>query len=1038
MSKTTRRALLASALALEMCGLSLLAQNPAPAPAGAAVAPGAANVLPADPQAPAAAGRGGRGGGGRGAAAGAGAAAAVAGGPAGAGAAVGTNPNPAQGNEDADFSPRDPILPKTPAEQAKMFKLPPGYRMELVASDPDIQQPSLIEFDGNGRMYVGEMRTYMLDSVATDEFEPRNRVSRWESTKGDGVFDKHTVFVDNIAPPRNVLPLDKDRILVNVSHDDNLYLFTDTDGDGVADKKEVFYTGVGLGRDGNIEHEQSGFLWAMDNWIYSTYNAFRFRWTPTGFLKEPIPASGGSWGLSMDDDGKTWNVNPGGEIGPVAFQIPVQYGVHDLPEGMEPDFQIPWGVVGIYDQQGGMRRARVPLGTLNHFTATTGPDIFRGTALPEDLHGDLFFTEPVGRVVRRTKIVKTEGITQLRNAYPGTEFIVGTDPLFRPVNVKTGPDGALYIVDMYHGIIQESQWSRPGTYLHARVEQLGLEKVVGLGRIWRVRYDGIPAHNTADVTVAGKPGIPLNLNQPHLYDETPAQLVAHLTDPNGLWRDNAQRILVLKQDKSVVPALTAMVKSSDNLVARFHALWTLEGLNAMPASLVHEQLKDPNPRMRIQAIRASETLFKAGDRSFEADYRAMMKDSDTDVAIQAMLTGNILKLKDIATAAKDLLPKNDTDPKPAKGIVEFATWIGNGAPSGGRGGGAVAVATTPEQQDLITKGTATFTSLCFECHGSDGRGAPMPDGPAGATLAPPLAGSPRVQGHRDYVIKALLNGVTGPIDGKTYAGVMIPMASMSDDTIAGIASYIRNSLGNTAGYVTVADVARVRAANTRTTPWTVAELQASLPAQLELQPTWKTSTSATTASNTQNAFNLTGWTLPPAAVTSNEPQWLQVELPAAVNLTEVTFNSGGGRGGAGGGGRGGAGGAAFGGGRAGGGAAGGPAGAAAGAAPAGAPAAVPAVLPAANAAAPAAGPGGAAAAPAAPAAPAPVRQFGVQVSLDGTTWTTPVVQARTEGTLTMIAFKPTQAKFVRVTTTQPDGANIAWAVTNLKLLQAGR
>ena len=668
---STRRALLAAALTLELGALSLSAQ----APAGGGIAPGAAGVLPGG--AAAAPAGGARGGAGAGAAAAAGRGAA--GGGRGGAAAV-----PGGSAADADFTARDPIKAKTPAEQAKTFVVPPGYRMELVASDPDIQQPSFIEFDGNGRMYVGEMRTYMLDASGTGEYESHNRISRFESTKGDGVYDKHTVFIDNIAPPRNVLPLDKNRVLVNETHSDNLDLYTDTDGDGVADKKETVFTGVGLGRDGNIEHEQSGFIWSMDNWIYSTYNTFRFRWSPTGgFLKEPIPASGGSWGISMDDDGKTWNVNPGGEIGPVAFQIPVQYGVHDLPEGMETDFQIPWPLVGIYDQQGGMGRARTPIGTLNHFTATTGPDIFRGTALPDDLKGDLLFTEPVGRLIRRTKIVKTEGITTLKNVYPNTEFILGTDPLFRPVNLKTGPDGSLYVVDMYHGIIQDTQWSRPGTYLYERVVQLGLEQHINMGRIWRLRYDGIKAYTSAGATIAGKPAIPLNLTQPKMYDETPAQLVAHLTDPNGWWRDNAQRILVLKQDKSVVGALTEMVKSSDNLLARFHALWTLEGLNAMPVALVREQMKDPNPRMRIQAIRASETLYKAGERSLETEYRAMMKDPDTDVAIQAMLTGNVLKLKDIAQAAKDLLPKNETDPKPAKGIVEFATWIGNGAPGGG-------------------------------------------------------------------------------------------------------------------------------------------------------------------------------------------------------------------------------------------------------------------------------------------------------------------------------------------------------------------
>ena len=136
-----------------------------------------------------------------------------------------------------------------------------------------------------------------------------------------------------------------------------------------------------------------------------------------------------------------------------------------------------------------------------------------------------------------------------------------------------------------------------------------MERHTGRGRIYRLRHSGFERGAT-----------------PRMLEESPAQWVQHLSHPNGWWRDNAQRILVLKQDKSVVGALTEMVKSSDNLLARFHALWTLEGLNAMPVALVREQMKDPNPRMRIQAIRASETLYKAGERSLETEYRAMMKD----------------------------------------------------------------------------------------------------------------------------------------------------------------------------------------------------------------------------------------------------------------------------------------------------------------------------------------------------------------------------------------------------------------------------
>ena len=129
--------------------------------------------------------------------------------------------------------------------------------------------------------------------------------------------------------------------------------------------------------------------------------------------------------------------------------------------------------------------------------------------------------------------MKTEGLTQLRNVYPLSEFIRSTDPLFRPVDMTTAPDGTMYITDMYRGIIQESQWSGPGTYLRRRIEQYGLDKVVRHGRIWRLTYEGM-ARDT---------------RQPRMHGETSAQLVAHFNHPNGWWRDTAQQLLVLRQDK---------------------------------------------------------------------------------------------------------------------------------------------------------------------------------------------------------------------------------------------------------------------------------------------------------------------------------------------------------------------------------------------------------------------------------------------------------------------------------------------------------
>ena len=230
--------------------------------------------------------------------------------PAGVGAGGGRG---AQTNENTDFTTKTPYKARTPAEEAAGFIMPPGYRMELVAADPDIISPTNIEFDGNGRMYVAEMISYMMDASATREHDPISRISRWESTKGDGHYDKHTVFVDHVVAPRMILPLQDGVILTSETDSDDLVKWSDTNGDGVADKREVVFTGIGQSGDANIEHQKAGLLWNMDNWIYTTYNPFRIRWTPSGFLREPTGANGGQWGLASDDDGKPWFVDAGGE-----------------------------------------------------------------------------------------------------------------------------------------------------------------------------------------------------------------------------------------------------------------------------------------------------------------------------------------------------------------------------------------------------------------------------------------------------------------------------------------------------------------------------------------------------------------------------------------------------------------------------------------------------------------------------------------------------------------------------------------------------
>jgi glucose/arabinose dehydrogenase/mono/diheme cytochrome c family protein len=866
----------------------------------------------------------------------------------------------------ADFTKQPPVVRLTPEEQQKRFLLPEGFRIEPVLADPLIEDPVGVTFDGNGRMYVLEMRSYMQDAAGSNSRAPISRISRHEDTDGDGRYDKHTVFADKLVLPRMAFPLGDGEILMLETDNRDLFKLTDTNGDGVADTRELFYSG--FGRVTNMEWQPGGMTWALDNWMYSTYNPFRLRIAPKGeTLREETDVNGGQWWSAQDDFGKVWFVDGGGEMGPVNFQVPIAYGAMNVSDNFEPDFQIPWPAPGgIADMQGGMRRVRMPDGTLNHFTAASGVEIYRGHTLPADLRGDLFFTEPVGRIVRRAKVVVTEGLTQLRNAHPKSEFLRSTDPLFRPVAVSTAPDGSLLVVDMYTGIIQDAQFVGP--YLKARIDQYDLEKHHNWGRIWRISHEGATPER----------------RQPRMYSDSSATLVSHFEHPNGWWRDTAQKLLVLRQDQQVVPALRTMVRSSRNQLARIHALWTLEGLGALDAGLARELMKSPDPQIRIQAIRASETLYKAkpGEKSLADDYRALAKDPNHDVVIQALLTLNLHRV-----AGSAALIESTVKERSERGIREIGAQLLK--PGGGRGQGAAfadpgagTLSLPTEQRRSLQRGAAIYKELCTTCHGPDGKGAPMGGAAAGTTLAPTLAGSARLVGHRDYVINVLLHGLTGEIDGVSYpGGIMAPMGANTDEWIADAANFVRNSFGNGASFITPAHVASVRqATSARTTMWTLPELLTATPSFLTNQAEWK----ATASHNTDAAsagINGTGATRWNSAAPQAPGMWFQIELPEPTRVTEVIVEAAaGGRGGFGGfvGGRG------------------------RGGIPAG-----------------------------------PLISYRLQVSMDGTTWSEPLAEGAGLSNPVVIAFPPTPAKFIRITQTGAPPAQspvqFGWAVQRIRI-----
>jgi putative membrane-bound dehydrogenase-like protein len=769
-----------------------------------------------------------------------------------------------------------PVLPPlisylSPVDEAKTFVVKDGYHLELVLSDPIIKEPVLTVFDGNGRMYVAEMRSYMQDIDGNNQRAKIGRVSLHWSSKGNGIYDKHTVFVDNLVLPRMVLPL-ADGVVINETDSEDYWLYRDTKGTGVADQKTLFYGGGGRG--GNLEHQPSGLIWALDNWLYMAVNAYRLRVQGTNAIREPTASNFGQWGICQDDYGKVWNVNAGYEAGPVNFQVPILYAGFDIKDEPE-DWWTVYPLIGLADVQGGAVRYRPQEKSLNHYTGTCGPDIYRGDRLPPDLRGDLLFAEPVGRMIRRAKVEVKEGFTRLFNAYPQSEFVLSTDPDFRPVNLADAPDGSIYISDMYRGIIQEKDWVNQGSYLRGVVQQYNLDKNFGRGRIWRLVHDSF------------KPG-----PQPHMLDEPSAKLVTHLESLNGWWRDTAQKLLVLRGDKSVAPALIEMANTSTNHLARIHAIWTLEGLGALEPALLREKFKDPHPEVRVAAIRASETLYKQGDHSLVADISTLGKDADANVAIQVMLTANLLKWPGWDTLIRSVIATNHAD-----GVKRIGAEVSPPPPA--------PVVTAPnappvpqpaqfsaEEKAVFEQGRIIYMQLCFACHAPDGRGTPLAGAKPGTTMAPPLGGSKTATGYLDGVIDVLLKGLHGPVDGKNYDAQMVPMESNDDAWVANVISFVRNNFGNHSTFITTNDVARVRALiKEHTNTWTLTELRDSLPQPLPNRKQWKLIAS-------HNPQSL------PAAIdgnintryTTGSPQipgmWVQIELPQESEIAGVELDAG--------------------------------------------------------------------------------------------------------------------------------------------------
>lgn len=522
----------------------------------------------------------------------------------------------AQTNNDPDIA-KKLVIPPAPvltAEQAlKTFKIAPGYRIELVAAEPLVSDPVAAHFDGDGRLWVVEMRAFMPSIDGKGEKEPTGRIVVLEDSRGTGRMNKATVFLDKLVLPRAVCPLPDGALVAETG---KLWYCKSTKGDLKCDEK--IYLGP-YGGAGNPEHDANGLLPALDNWIYSANHAVRWRFLGGAWVKDST-ISRGQWGLTQDDFGRLYyNSNPSlirGDLAPAySPNVHVANSMTNQQLYKEQDVypaRVTPGVNRYYHLR--------PDGTLKHVTAACGPLVFRGDNLADDARGNVFVCEPAGNLIRRNVFVAENGKPSSRNYYTKADFLASTDERFRPVNLCNGPDGTLYIVDMYRGIIQHRAYITP--FLRQQILDRGLEKGIHLGRIYRVVHEST------------KPRPQLKMSQL----KTP-ELVASLGDANGFRRDWAQRLLIARADKSAKPLVEKVLAHSKEPLARLHALWTLEGLNKIDQDVMLTALTDKDAQVRASAAFLARRFIKSTpDPDVLRELVTLGSDPHPDARLQVVFT----------------------------------------------------------------------------------------------------------------------------------------------------------------------------------------------------------------------------------------------------------------------------------------------------------------------------------------------------------------------------------------------------------------
>jgi putative membrane-bound dehydrogenase-like protein len=539
--------------------------------------------------------------------------------------------------------PTFPRVPPTPPDRAEAtFETLHGFRMELIAAEPLVVDPVDMAIDEDGRAYVVEMRDYPYPeekNAPPKEFPGTVRLL--EDEDGDGKFDRASVFADQLAWPTSVCCF---RGGVFVAAAPDIWYFKDTDGDRKADVRRKVFTGFSRY---NVQAIMNSLRWGLDNKIYGSAagngGAIRhaeragdpliqltrrdFRFDPVTEKIEAI-AGGERFGACFDDWGNRFLCNIRNPVQHVV--LPLEYVqrnphlvvpslIHDCAESGDQlrVFRLsppePWRLFRA--QRWSLEGVNFPRSELigaGFWTSSSGVCVYRGAAYPEPFRGNVFIGVVAGNLVHRQILVR-DGVTfKSRRADENTEFVRSRDNWFRPVNFINAPDGTLHVLDMYRETI-EHPWSIPDDIK----AQLDLTSGNDRGRIYRLAPPGF---------TQPKP--------PRVSQAATAELVSHLENPHGWYRETAQRLLFERQDKSAIEPLRKMLAESQSPQARLHAMYALNELAALSEDDVRAQLHDPSADVVRHALMLAQLRAKS-DPHLLASVVARARHTDPAVRMQA-------------------------------------------------------------------------------------------------------------------------------------------------------------------------------------------------------------------------------------------------------------------------------------------------------------------------------------------------------------------------------------------------------------------